>query len=81
MANEMDEYSELRNAVLAGAISTLISVPIAYLALDAYISMAVSIGSAELIATVSYGALVAVGISSFLSGFFSSYYTRDKSTI
>jgi hypothetical protein len=70
------DRQDIRAAIIRGLISVAFAVPIAYVALDMYVSMTVSVmEDPELYGTMFRGAMYAVGFGSFFSGFFSTLFT------
>ncbi len=74
-----DLRSDLKAAVARGLISVAFAVPIAYVALDIYVSMTVSVvEDPELYGTMVRGAMYAVGSGSFFSGLFSTLFALRR---
>lgn len=70
--------TKLRKAVIHGAISTCFSIIFSYLFLELYVMTSISVGHGGLIDQMIEVGLVAVGYTSFFSGFFSSYFSQTE---
>lgn len=70
----------LVRSIIAGVLCAVVSVPIAYLALDRYVVLTISVGDTRLIARLIRAALVVVGLTSFCSGFVSQYFSSASAT-